>query len=158
VLHPHASGKFRGSSSDGRTRPRSGAFALSHRAILTPQITLSVHTLETLFVFAPKQTPERLTIRINVDLSTVLNSWGSLKRLTSQVPGLNAYEGDYDARPDVAGLEMHSVHHAVQMLELPGVVAAARRLNLDLMRKGPTMHWHTHCFDLADVALSLRRG
>jgi hypothetical protein len=121
-------------------------------------LTLSVHTLETLFVFAPKQMPEQLTIRINVDLPTVLSTWGNLKRLTSQVPGLNACEADYDARPDVAGLEMHSVSDTIQTLELPGVVAAARRLNLDLMRKGPTMHWRTHCFDLADVALSLRHG
>jgi hypothetical protein len=68
--------------------------------------------------------------------------------------GLHAADAGYRARPNVASLAATSAGHALRMLRQRGVLAAARRLNLDLMRKGPTMHWRTHCFDLADLVLS----
>jgi hypothetical protein len=116
--------------------------------------TLSVQTLETLFAFAPKQAPDEVSIVINVDLPTLLQAWGSLDRLMARLPDLEADSAQYRARPDVAALTTYTPRHAMRLLRLPGVVPAARRLNVDLMRKGPTMHWRTHCFDLADLLLA----
>jgi hypothetical protein len=117
-------------------------------------LTLSVQTLETLYVYTPIHAPQRISVRINVDLPTLIDAWGSLESLMARSPGLEAYQANYRARPSVACLAPSTPYQATRLLGMRGVVAAARQLNLDLMRKGPTMHWRTHCFDLADLALT----
>jgi hypothetical protein len=116
-------------------------------------LTLSVQTLETLFVTSPKDAPQEVDIRINVDLPTLLATWGTLDALISHMPEVEAYEPGYRTRRNVAALTI-STKDALRLLALRGVLPAARRLNLDLMRKGPTMHWRTHNPLLADLAFA----
>ncbi len=119
--------------------------------------TLSVHTLETLFVYTPRHEPDTVTFRMNVDRGVLLERWGSFRRLMSHMPDLDAHIADhYRARPDTAALQTFLPDRFLRLLSIPGILPAARRLNLDLMRKGPTTHWRTHCYDLADIALGLR--
>ncbi|GIE78694.1 hypothetical protein Aph02nite_46440 [Actinoplanes philippinensis] len=59
----------------------------------------------------------------------------------------------YRARPNVAALSVEPQDFA-RLLGVRGVLPAARKLNLDLMRKGPTMHWRTHNPALADIAFA----
>ncbi|GAB4058405.1 GIY-YIG nuclease family protein [Catellatospora paridis] len=114
-------------------------------------LTLSVHTLETLYVCTPKARPDELMIVLNADLGTLLDHHGSLNSFESRT-GAVVREADYAVRSSVATLETGSTAEARDLLAEPSVMAAARRLNLDLMRKGPTMHWRSHCYDLGDVA------
>ncbi|GAA2474809.1 hypothetical protein [Winogradskya humida] len=116
--------------------------------------TLSVNSLETLFLYAPKGEPERPELCLNVDLATLLEKWGSLEQVMARLPGVDAGEADYATRPGVATLTAFGSRSAARLLGTRGVLAAARKLNLDLMRKGPTMHWRSHCFDLADLAVA----
>jgi hypothetical protein len=116
-------------------------------------LTLSVHSLETLIVEAPSWDPERTMIRMNVDLPTMLDRWDTLDRLMDDAVGLVARETSYAVRPNVLALQVEGGRNLMRLLSLDGVVDAARRLNLDLMRKGPAFHWKTHCFDLVDAFL-----
>lgn len=113
-----------------------------------------MHTLETLFLHAPRSKPEITDFRLNVDLKTLLDRWGTLKRLMKQLRGLDADEAPYSVRPGIAALEVTNPRDFVRLLDIDGVVAAARRLNLDLMRKGPAINWKTHSLELADQLLT----
>jgi hypothetical protein len=116
-------------------------------------LTLSIQTLETLFVCSPKQTPAEIAVRINVDLPALLATWGTLDALMNHMPDVEAHEPGYRTRPNLAALTV-SPRHFARLLALRGILPAARRLNLDLMRKGPTMHWRTHNPPLADLAFA----
>lgn len=116
-------------------------------------LTLSVQTLETLFVCSPKHVPTEIAIHMNVDLPTLLATWGTLDALMNHMQTVEAYEPSYRARPNVAALIAYPRDFA-RLLNLRGILSAARKLNLDLMRKGPTMHWRTHNPSLADVAFA----
>ncbi len=116
--------------------------------------TLTVHNLETLFLYAPRSEPDVTDFRLNVDLKTLLGSWDTLDEFADQLWGLDVYEPRYRARPGVAALSVDNARDFVRLLSLDGVVAAARRLNVDLMRKGPALNWKSHCLDLADRLLA----
>ncbi|MFI5916017.1 tetratricopeptide repeat protein [Dactylosporangium sp. NPDC051541] len=116
-------------------------------------LTLSVQHLETFIVDAPAGEPGRTRIRVNVDTPTLLARWGTLDRLMDANPGIYAWTPGYD-RPDVTSLEVESARQLRRLLAVEAVVPAARRLNLDLMRKGPTLHWQSHNFPLADVVFA----
>jgi len=117
-------------------------------------LTLSIQNLETLYVFAHVADPTQTSIRVNVDQDVVLQRWGAVDRLQEQHPWLTAYEAHgYLSRPGVLAFEVDRPRDLQRLLAIPAITPAARRLNLDLMRKGPTMHWQTHCPDLADVML-----
>ncbi|MGC4773524.1 hypothetical protein ACLQ25_31740, partial [Micromonospora sp. DT44] len=53
------------------------------------------------------------------------------------------------------GLYFTSIRSAHDALTHPGIIKAARKLNLDLMRKGPALNWKSHCPDLVAHALSI---
>lgn len=117
-------------------------------------LTLSAHSVETLFVCAPAADLTQTIIRVNVDEETVLKRWGTAARLRSRFPWLSVEDGHYyQSRPGTLGFEVYRPRDLERLLNVPRVNAAARRLNLDLMRKGPTIHWKHHCPDLADVVL-----
>ncbi|WP_306212578.1 tetratricopeptide repeat protein [Actinoplanes sp. RD1] len=116
--------------------------------------TLSVHNLETLYLYAPRREPEVIDFALNVDLETLVDRWGSLETFQEQLWGLHAEEAPYRARPGVAGLEVTSPRDFVRLLSIDGVADAARRLNLDLMRKGPAINWKAHSLELTDLLLA----
>jgi hypothetical protein len=117
-------------------------------------LTLSIQNLETLYVDGQVTDPTQTNIRVNVDQDAVLRRWGVPGRLQNQHPWLTAYEArGYLSRPGVLALEVYRPRDLERLLTIPAITPAARRLNLDLMRKGPTMHWKSHCPDLADVIL-----
>jgi hypothetical protein len=65
---------------------------------------------------------------------------------------------DYEAAgPDVAAICFNEPTELIRLLEdrHSPVRAAARELNLRLMRKGPTMQWRWHCPAFADHLVGL---
>jgi hypothetical protein len=97
--------------------------------------------------------PKQLFIHLNVDWQILCDAWGSPNRFKRQNRWVHLNLAGY-GRPGIAGLTTYTPSDAIRLLSVRGVVSAARQLNLDLMRKGPTSHWRTHCFDLADLALA----
>ncbi|WP_412741999.1 tetratricopeptide repeat protein [Krasilnikovia sp. MM14-A1004] len=117
-------------------------------------LTLTVHNVETLFVYAPRNEPETVEFCLNIDRATILSRWKSLEAFEEQIPGMSVNEPKYRSRPGIAGIWIDNTRDFVRLLNVDGVVSAARRLNLDLMRKGPALNWKSHCLDLADRILS----
>jgi tetratricopeptide (TPR) repeat protein len=116
--------------------------------------TVAINVLETLFVFGPVDDPSIVDFHLNVDLDVLLARWGSLAAVMQQQCGLVASGAAiYRSRPAVARLWVSSAHDFVRMFTIDGVVDAARRLNLDLMRKGAALNWKSHSLDLADLIL-----
>ncbi|MCI4061605.1 GIY-YIG nuclease family protein [Micromonospora sp. R77] len=112
--------------------------------------TLTVHALETLYVCHDRHRPEEPQIWVNVDRAVARSQLRTRFRLAT----MHAVEGHYRIRPGVLGLRFTSVRSARDALTQPGIIRAARRLNLDLMRKGPALNWKTHCPHLVERVLS----
>ncbi|WP_167945234.1 GIY-YIG nuclease family protein [Micromonospora sp. NRRL B-16802] len=114
-------------------------------------LTVSVHALETLFVYHERHTPQELQIRLNIDGATARSHLRTRIGLALMRP----VEAHYRIRPGVLGLHFTSMRSAYDALTRPGIIKAARQLNLDLMRKGPALNWKTHCPDLVEHVLSV---
>ncbi|MBQ1066091.1 MULTISPECIES: GIY-YIG nuclease family protein [unclassified Micromonospora] len=112
--------------------------------------TVSVHALETLFVCHDRRRPQAPHIRLNIDETVARSQFRTRLRLRA----MGAARAPYRVRPGVLALEFESVESAHDALTRPQIVKAARRLNLDLMRKGPALNWKTHCPDLVRHVLS----
>jgi hypothetical protein len=110
---------------------------------------LTVHSVDTLVVYAPAGQPEVTGIRLTVDLFTILDRWGSLERFTDQLLGMHA-----EPRSGTAAVWVDSPRDLVRLLTVDGVVTAARRLHLDLMRRGPAPHRRSRSAELADRLLT----
>lgn len=115
--------------------------------------TLSVQTVETFYLCTPRAEPDELMIVMNVDADTILDATATLRAARRRLRPVSVSEATYRARPRVLALEAGTAADVATLLADPLVISAARRLNLDLMRKGPTMHWKTHCFALADLLI-----
>ncbi|MGW0506865.1 GIY-YIG nuclease family protein [Micromonospora sp. NPDC003241] len=113
-------------------------------------LTLSVYALETLYVCHDRRFPQDLEICVNVDETVARSDLRTRWRLRS----MRAARAHYRIRPGVLGLRFTSVPAACDALARPQVVRAARRLNLDLMRKGSALNWKTHCPDLVEHVLT----
>ncbi|MFI6130637.1 GIY-YIG nuclease family protein [Micromonospora sp. NPDC051141] len=114
-------------------------------------LTVSVHALETLYVCHRKHTPQELEIHLNIDRSAAR----SRLRARLGLALMHTAEARYRIRPGVLGLRFTSTRSAHDALTRPGIIKAARKLNLDLMRKGPALNWKTHCPDLVEHVLSI---
>ncbi|MEV0430580.1 GIY-YIG nuclease family protein [Micromonospora sp. NPDC050495] len=112
--------------------------------------TISVHALETLYVCHDRRTPRDLQIRLNVDEAVARSQLRTRLWLSS----IRAVRANYRIRPGVLGLRFASARAARDALTRAPVIKAARKLNLDLMRKGPALNWKTHCPDLVEHVLS----
>jgi hypothetical protein len=111
-------------------------------------MTVTVHSLETLYVHAPVDQQHRTIFSLNVDRATMLRHWPNPAEAFEA-----AFVDDrgYAVRPGVLRLEVEGARNFLRLLEVDGVVEAARRLNLDMMRKGPCLQWKSHSFGLADL-------
>jgi hypothetical protein len=116
-------------------------------------LAVTVQALETLIVEAPVDDNTRTMVRINVDLAIILHRWGNLDRLRATFPAAYVREARYNVRPGVLALEVEGTRNLMRLLDLDGVTDSARRLNLDLMRKGPAFQWQHHSYGLADRLL-----
>ncbi|AYF27045.1 GIY-YIG nuclease family protein [Micromonospora tulbaghiae] len=112
--------------------------------------TVSVHSLETLYVCHDRRWPHALQICLNVDKTVAQSQLRTRLRLRA----MRAAPYGNRVRPLVLALRFGSVAGAYEALTRPQIVKAARRLNLDLMRKGPALNWKTHCPDLVRHVLS----
>lgn len=113
-------------------------------------LTVSVHALETLYVCHDRPTPQDLQICLNVDEAVARSQLRTRLWLSS----IHAVRANYRIRPGVLGLRFPSARAACDALTRPQIIKAARKLNLDLMRKGPALNWKTHCPNLVERALS----
>lgn len=114
-------------------------------------LTVSVHALETLYICHRKEAPQELQICLNIDRATAR----SQIRTRLGLAFMRTVEARYRIRPGVLGLHFTSPRSAHDALAQPGIIKAARKLNLDLMRKGPALNWKTHCPDLVERVLSI---
>jgi hypothetical protein len=120
-------------------------------------IAVSVNKMETFVLGWEKYQPDQMWGFINVSKSAMCERYGSPAEFVR--PRQDWLDFDEDSGYESGGgdvLRLY-VNDYRRMLELlapedgdVGVVAAARRLNRMLMRKGPTLQWRWHCFDLAD--------
>jgi hypothetical protein len=116
--------------------------------------TLSVNKMETLVMCHPKGAPQDLRCFINISGSALQQAAGSLSKFLKSHPA--AYS-DGIGRYESSGGDALTIQfeHPWQLFETllsddSSLLNAARSLNLQLMRKGPTVQWRGHCFDLAD--------
>lgn len=115
--------------------------------------TVTVHALETLFVWAPFEEQHRTIFELNVDLPTMQRRWPDPNDLAEAFGAAYVCDLLYGVRPGVLRLAVEGSRNFMRLLDVDGVVEAARRLNLDLVRKGPAMQWKSHSFALADRLL-----
>ncbi|MEV4344982.1 tetratricopeptide repeat protein [Actinoplanes sp. NPDC049596] len=115
--------------------------------------TVTVHTLETLFVYAPFEEQHRTIFVLNVDLATMQRYWPNLGDLVDDFGAAYVTDTLYRVRPGVLQLSVEGARNFMRLLDVEGVVEAARRLNLDMMRKGAAMQWKSHSFGLAGLML-----
>lgn len=117
-------------------------------------LTVSVNCLETLYAGAPAGEPHRTIFHVNVDLAVMQRQWGAdVEELAERFGAVYYYQAGYRARPGVLALQVEGARNLIRLLDVPGVVEAARRLNLDMMRKGPALQRRSHSFALADLLL-----
>ncbi|MEU4244455.1 tetratricopeptide repeat protein [Actinoplanes sp. NPDC026619] len=120
----------------------------------SPRIfTITVHSLETLHVWAPFEEQHRTIFELNVDLATMQRRWPDLGEMVEIFGAAVVQDTIYSVRPGVLRLAVEGARNFMLLLDLDGVVEAARRLNLDMMRKGAAMQWKSHSFALADLLL-----
>ncbi|MEU4429018.1 hypothetical protein AB0F81_51165, partial [Actinoplanes sp. NPDC024001] len=109
-------------------------------------LTVTVHAMETLFVAVEA---DRTVLTVNLDRATIERYQGALDRFGAAF----FRTASYRVRPGVVAVSVEGARNLMRLLDVPGVVEAARRLNLDLMRTGPALHRRGHAFELADLLL-----
>lgn len=130
----------------------------STNAATFPRLTaLSVNKMETFVLGWEKDDPDEMWGFLNVSKSAMQGAYGTLDAFAR--PRQDWLEID-DSVPyesgggDVLVLRIYAPGGMLELLAPEDgdvrVVDAARALNLMLMRKGPTLQWRWHCFDLAD--------
>jgi hypothetical protein len=112
--------------------------------------------METLFLVAGEVGGDRyLGGVVNVSLRALTERAGGLGSLRQQHRDLSFHRPKYESGGgDVLAISFVGVHGYLSVWDIPGAVDAARALNLMLMRKGPTLQWRWHCYDLADWAFA----
>ncbi|MBB4738317.1 TPR repeat protein [Actinoplanes octamycinicus] len=115
--------------------------------------TITVHSLETLHVWAPFDEQHRTIFELNVDLATMQRHWPDLGDLAQTFGAAVVQDTIYRVRPGVLRLSVEGPRNFMRLLDVDGVVEAARRLNLDMMRKGPAVQYKSHSFHLSDLLL-----
>ncbi|KUL31444.1 hypothetical protein ADL15_22175 [Actinoplanes awajinensis subsp. mycoplanecinus] len=116
-------------------------------------LTITLHSLETLHVWAPFEEQHRTIFELNVDLATMQRHWPDPDDLHEAFGAAFVQDCIYRVRPGVLRLAVEGARNFMRLLDLGGVVEAARRLNLDMIRKGSALQWKSHSFGLADLLL-----
>lgn len=116
-------------------------------------LTVTLHSLETLYVYAPFEEQHRTIFELNVDMATMQRHWPDANDLYDAFGAVLAREGLYRVRPGVLGLAVEGARNFMRLLDVRGVAEAARRLNLDMIRKGSALQWKSHSFGLCDLLL-----
>jgi hypothetical protein len=118
--------------------------------------TLSVNKMETFFLFAGEMDGDPFYGGvINVSQTRLLEKNGSLAGLRRRFPSLGFRSASYESGGgDVTSITFMGMEGYFQVLDVPGAVEAARALTMMLMRKGPTLQWRYHSYDLADWAFA----
>lgn len=94
-----------------------------------------------------------------VDRATVESRVGPVSDLEREVAGVWARSWVPDVPEDtVAALGFYEWGGIWSLLQTPAVVMAARRLNVDLMAQGASLHPERHVPDLADRLVALMPG
>lgn len=129
------------------------AMAGMNRSTWPRLVALSINKMETLVIGHYKSDPDKIWCFINVGARTIAESSDTWVDNLGMLGAEPHFDRDYEAAGgDSVSLEFDSLGALAHALdeEASPVVAAARELNLRLMRKGPTFQWRWHCFDLAD--------
>ena len=128
------------------------AMPSTNRSTWPRLLAVSINKMETLVIGHYKGEPERHWGFVNVSARVLGERIGSLDAI-ADLYDCSLHYRDYEAAGgDVLGLDIDDPAALAKYLGAPSspLVAAARELNLGLMRKGPTFQWKGHCFDLAD--------
>lgn len=118
-------------------------------------VAISINKMETLVLGRIKDEPACTWGFVNVSKSSLVDAYGSIPDFARpRQDWLDVHESTYESGGDDVAT-IHTDHEGIVDLLAPedddfSVTLAARRLNLMLMRKGPTLQWRWHNFQLAD--------
>ena len=115
--------------------------------------TLSVYLMETLFLYHVDDAGRpHIDGRLNVSRTALERSVGPISELRSASDLWWFDRAPYaSAEGDAVALRFEGAAGFGKLTEeLPGIDEAARRLVIDLMRRGRTNYGRHHCYDLAD--------
>lgn len=136
------------------------AMPSTNRSTWPRLLAVSVNKMETLVLGKQRSNDELMWGFVNVRRSTLIKAYGSVAAyVRPRQDWLDIADGGYESGGgDV--LAVHTDGRALAALltepDSNGLVAAARDLALQLMRKGPTLQWRWHNFPLADRLLEAR--
>lgn len=131
--------------------PRTGQTAQWRRLC-----AVSINQMETLVIGRfTDETGTRLRSCVNVSQSVLLSRDESGQAFLARMSeAVDLSERDYRAsQGDSISVIADGFEPLMDVLEDEQTVKAARRLNLQLLRRGETSYHSSHCFPLADVAL-----
>lgn len=115
---------------------------------------ININSMETLAIMYDKQSPDEFVVHLYVAKSRLFANKGKLRfRLKHMWVGIDQIGKLKPAGQDQTILTSYSLETAILLLRNSEVTAAARRINLNLMRKGATINAKYHCAHLADQIL-----
>lgn len=118
--------------------------------------TLSINKMETLFLYGDSVGRTRgdgaVGGVINISADGLQETHG-IDRARRDWPRVRFQTVSYESAGGDGISVGGSLSDLVQLLEAEWFIHSARKLNLMLMRKGPSFQWRWHCFDLADWAV-----
>lgn len=135
------------------------AMPATNSAVHPRLLAISVNKMETFVLGWDKDDPDALWGFMNVSRKALADESGPIARYRwSRRSRIKVRGGHYESGGgDVVALNTRSasaMRAALTESSGGGAVQAARSLNLQLMRKGPTLQWRWHNFQLADRLLA----
>lgn len=118
---------------------------------------VSINTMETMVLGYFHDEPLTMWGFINISRRALEDSGTTLEKLLKRHPHASSDGNGHYATSgyDAINIQFRQPDDVLQAILDTEFLDAARALNLQLMRKGPTIQWHGHCFDLADDVLEL---
>lgn len=132
------------------------ALPSTNRSTLPRLAAVSINTMETLVIQHEKGDPENACGFINISKRALEEVGTTPQQLVKRHPYASS---DGQGRYATSGYEALTVFFQdldalnCMLVGDDSLRHAAQALNLHLMRKGPTLQWRGHCFDLAEEVL-----
>lgn len=112
------------------------------------------NTMEIFVVGYMKEDPGTIFAFLNLSAVSFWDAYSNSARFKASYPGATFARVRYAAAGhDQINVSVRGLDQLERLLQDPGILAAARLLNLHLMRKRTNLFARYHCYDLADLLL-----
>lgn len=112
----------------------------------------NVNNMETFVLYQAKKQEDSFYGLLNLSKIALLERYDDIEHFKRQHPHCLPFDGSYaTAGYDQISLDISSLSAMKALLSAPGVITAAKLLNLRLMKKGKNMYGRSHAFDLANA-------